>query len=100
MAIPISLCRNSYILSPLKVTLHPIGIPSLILKFATDFLALVTKGFCPDINVMSSTALSKIFLSFKASPTPIFRVILVTLGTAITEFKPNFSLSSGTTVVL
>ena len=45
IAIPISLSKNSYILSPLKVTLQPIGIPSLILKLATDFLALVTNGF-------------------------------------------------------
>ena len=33
--------RNSYIFSPRSVTLHPIGIPSLILKLAIDFLAFV-----------------------------------------------------------
>lgn len=36
---------NSYIFSPRSVTLHPIGIPSLNLKFATDFLARVTTAF-------------------------------------------------------
>ena len=43
---------NSYILLPRRVTLHPIGHPSLILKLATDCLALVTTGFCPAIAVM------------------------------------------------
>jgi hypothetical protein len=41
-AMLISLSRNSYILFPLRVTLHPIGTPSLNLKDAIDFFALVT----------------------------------------------------------
>ena len=74
------------------------GMPSLILKFATDFLTLVTNGFWPAISVISSTARSSSFLSFIASPTPIFRVTLVTLGTAIIEVRSNDAFNSGTTV--
>ena len=36
---------NSYIFSPRKVTLHPIGMFSLILKFAIAFLAFVVTAF-------------------------------------------------------
>ena len=53
--------KNSYILSPRKVTLQPIAWPSLNLKPAIDFLALVTTGFWPVINVNSLTASSNNF---------------------------------------
>ena len=66
---------NSYILSPRNVTLHPIGIPSLNLKFATDFFALVTTAFCPAIFSRSATADSKTFLFSFASPTPMLITI-------------------------
>ena len=39
-----NLSKKEYILSPLKVTVQPIGIPSLILKPAMAFLALVTRA--------------------------------------------------------
>jgi len=44
---------------------------------------LVTIGFWPEILVMSATAFSRIFLLVAASPTPMFRVILVMRGTSI-----------------
>jgi hypothetical protein len=49
---------------------------------------LVIIGFWPAIKVMSSTAWFKIFLSPKASPTPIFKVIFSMRGTAITLEQP------------
>jgi len=48
--------KNSYILSPRKVTLAPIGIPLRNLKDATSFLDIVAIAFCPDIVVNSSNA--------------------------------------------
>ena len=45
--------------------------------------ALVITGFWPEIFCMSATALSRIFLSPVASPTPMFSVILVMRGTSI-----------------
>ena len=50
----------------------------------SGFLDIVTTGFCPAIFVISPTANSMIFLSPTASPTPIFRVILVIFGISIT----------------
>ena len=81
---------NSYILSPLNVTLHPIGIPSLNLKLATDFLALVTIAFCPEIVSISATAASKSFLFSFASPTPMLITIFSSFGTCIIFLYPNF----------
>ena len=43
----------------------------------------VTNGFWPPILAMSATAFSRIFLLVAASPTPMFRVIFVSLGTSI-----------------
>ena len=77
------------------MTLHPNGQPSLILKLATDCLALVTTGFCPDITVRLSNADSRCFLSFAASPTPIFMTTFVNFGTAIIFDNPNSSLRAG-----
>src|SRR3989338_2344105 len=41
---------KSYILFPRKVTIAPIGTPSLVLKLAIDFLANVSFGFWPVIK--------------------------------------------------
>ena len=41
---------------------------------------MVTIGFWPEINRMSFTAFSRIFLSPTASPTPMLSVIFTTLG--------------------
>ena len=43
------LSKKSYIIWPLSVTLQPIGMPSLNLKFAIDFFAYVSTAFCPAI---------------------------------------------------
>ena len=67
-----------------NVVLHPMGQPSRILNAATDFRAMVTIGFWPEISRMSFTALSRIFLSPTASPTPMLSVIFSTLGTCMT----------------
>ena len=67
-----------------RVTLHPIGQPSRILNPATERRAMVTTGFCPDIDRMSFTALSRIFLSPMASPTPMLSVIFTIFGTCMT----------------
>ena len=40
-----NLSKNSYILTPLKVTLTPAPAPFLVLKFDIDFLNFVTEGF-------------------------------------------------------
>ncbi len=68
--------------SPRSVTLQPIAWSSRTLKVATDFLALVTAGFCPVIFAMSAVAASMTFLSATASPTPMLIVILRMRGPA------------------
>ncbi len=45
--------------------------PSRILKLATDFLAFVTTGRCPEINVKSLIAASSALGLSLASPTPM-----------------------------
>ena len=50
-----------------------------------------TRVFCPAIAVIFWTADSKCFLSLAASPTPILITTLVSFGTAMTFFMPNFS---------
>ena len=52
-------------------------------------------GFCPVIFVRSPTALSMIFLSATASPTPMFTVILVIFGTCMTLVEPELLLELG-----
>ena len=69
--------------SPRSVTMQPMGMFSRILKFAMALRVRVMAGFWPAILVMSATALSIIFLSFTASPTPMLRVILVMRGTCM-----------------
>ena len=51
--------KNSYILSRRRGTLAPIDQPSLTLNAATDFLALVTTGFWPEITAKSAVYNSK-----------------------------------------
>jgi hypothetical protein len=58
--------------------------------------ALLTCGFCPVILVRSPTALSMIFLSATASPTPMLIVILAMRGTCMTFLSSSVFLSSGT----
>ena len=84
IAMLMSLSTNSYILSPRIVTLAPTSIPSLTLKFATDFLAFVTIGFCPEIVARSSRAASLALESSLASPNPILMTTFSSLGTSIT----------------
>src|SRR5699024_1470640 len=87
---------NSYILSPLNVTLHPIAIPSLTLKFATDFLALQITAFCPEIFSRSAIAESRTFALSFASPTPILITILSSFGTSMIFLYPNFLIIAST----
>ena len=87
---------NSYIFSPRSVTLHPIGCPSRSLKFATDFLALVTTAFCPVIISRSLIAVSKTFEFSFASPTPMLITTLSSFGTCIIFLYSNFFCNAGT----
>ena len=64
------------------------GMPSLILKLATDFLTLVIKGFWPLIKAKSSTAFSRILLSVRTSPTTIVIVNFVNFCTQISLVEP------------
>src|SRR5258708_12355798 len=75
--------RNSYILSPRRVAIVTMALPSRSLKLAMDFLALVMIGFWPVICESSSTAVSRILAFEMASPMPMFRTTFSILGTAI-----------------
>ena len=75
IAIFTSLSINSYILFFLNVTFKPAFVFFLVLKFAIDFLNLVTTGFCPVIFAKSSSQDLSIFASFPSSPNPIFITI-------------------------
>ena len=86
--------------TPRRVTMQPIGRSLRILNPAIGFFDKVTTGFCPAILVMSPTALSMIFLSLTASPTPMLSVIFSMRGTCIAVLYPNFLTRSGTTVSL
>ena len=63
-----------------SVTLQPIAMPSRSLKFATDLRARQTAGFWPLIWVISLIADCSFFWSWVASPTPMLRTILSSLG--------------------
>src|SRR4026207_1013763 len=67
--------RNSYIRAPRRVTLQPMGEFSRSLKFAIDFLARVTTGFCPAMVWRSATAKSTTFAFSLPSPTPMLMTI-------------------------
>src|ERR1700736_4598758 len=75
--------RNSYILSPRRVTMAPMGIPSRTLKAAMDFLALVVTGFWPAMAARSATRGSMILTFWVASPRPMLMTIFSSLGIAI-----------------
>jgi hypothetical protein len=92
-AIEISRSRNSHIRAPRSVTRAPIGIPSRILKLATDLRARRTWARCPAIVVSSSSAASSVFESVFASPTPMLRVIFWIRGTCMIELRPSSSFS-------
>ncbi len=94
IAMSTNLSTKSYIRFFRRVTLHPMGYPSLILNPASDRLAKHTTGLCPAIAVISETACSITFLSAIASPTPILSVTFSNLGTSIAFPIPSFSLSS------
>src|SRR5262245_58269312 len=89
--------KNSYIRPPLRVTRQPRGLPSRILKLAIDFLARVTAAFCPAMRVICSAALSRSLMFCSESPTPMFRTIMFSRGTAIGFLYPNLSIIRGTT---
>ena len=62
------------------MTETPTGLPSRSLKAAIDLRARRTFGCCPAIVASCSVADSSSFESCLASPTPMFRVILVIRG--------------------
>ncbi len=66
-----------------SVTATPTGMPSRTLKLATDFLARRTLGAWPAMVASCSVAASSICVFCFASPRPMFRVILSSVGTAI-----------------
>src|SRR6202453_2892146 len=75
--------RNSYIVSPRRVTMAPMGMPSRTLKAAMDFLALVVTGFWPVIAARSATRGSMILTFWVASPRPMLMTIFSSLGIAM-----------------
>src|SRR5271154_7246306 len=81
--------RNSYIVSPRRVTIAPIGIPSRTLKAAMDFLALVVTGFWPAIAARSATRGSMILTFWVASPRPMLITIFSSFGITIAFVMPS-----------
>ena len=77
--------RNSHILSPRSVTLAPTGIPSRSLKFATDFLAMVTMAFWPVMVARSPHTASRTLAFSRASPQPTFTTTLSILGICMVD---------------
>src|SRR6266704_329970 len=75
--------RNSYMVSPRRVTMAPMGMPSRTLKAAMDFLALVVTGFWPAIAARSATRGSMILTFWVASPRPMLMTIFSSLGIAM-----------------
>src|SRR5213592_4975706 len=73
--------RNSYIRAPRSVTFAPMGTPSRSLKFAIDFFARVTIGFCPVIDWRSAVAKSSTLAFSRPSPTPMLITTFSTRGT-------------------
>ncbi len=66
-----------------SVTASPTGMPSRTLNEATDFFALRTLGAWPAIVASCSVAASSICVFCFASPTPMFRTILSSVGASI-----------------
>ena len=76
----INFSKKLYICWPRNVTLHPIILPCLSLKFAIDFRAFVTVGCWPVIkNKVVSVGNILLVLMF-ASLTPMLTVIFSRLG--------------------
>ena len=75
----------------------PIGMPSRNLKFAIDFLARLTMGFCPVIVAISPVAASSEFELSIASPSPMLTMILSRIGNCIGLVYPNSRVSTGVT---
>src|SRR6266705_2947753 len=75
--------RNSYMVSPRRVTMAPMGMPSRTLKAAMDFLALVVTGFWPAMAARSATSGSMILTFWVASPRPMLMTIFSSLGIAM-----------------
>src|ERR1043166_3270879 len=67
----------------------PIGIFSRSLKLAIDFFARVITGFCPAIDFISSSSVSRTLAFSMASPMPILSTILLSRGIAILFLMPN-----------
>src|SRR5882757_6709372 len=70
-------------MSPRRVTMAPMGIPSRTLKAAMDFLALVVTGFWPAMAARSATSGSMILTFWVASPRPMLMTIFSSLGIAM-----------------
>src|SRR5262245_24626193 len=86
---------NSYMRSPRRVTMAPMGMPARTLKAAIDFLALVITGFCPVMWPRSLASGSSIFEFCVASPTPMLTTILCSRGTAMGFVNPSSFASAG-----
>src|SRR5689334_20912759 len=92
--------RNSYILSPRRVTRTPMATPLRSLKFEISLVEYVGTAFCPVMVDISFTADSIIFLSDTASPIPWLMHIFFSLGTCMDEVYWNCFCSAGITSVL
>src|SRR5450830_730399 len=91
-----TLSRNSCIMSPRRVTLHPTVIPARSLKAATERFAFMICGRCPVINERSLAADSTDFGLVIPLPTPMFTTIFSSLGTWNRFLYPNLSIRRGT----
>src|SRR6478752_6177707 len=91
----INLSRNSYMLSPRRVTRTPIGTFALNLKLEMSFFDFVDTAFCPVIEVISSRATSISFLSDTAMPIPLLIQIFSILGTCMIDLYWNLVFRAG-----
>ena len=76
--------RNSYILSPRRVTFTPTVSPSRTLKLATLLRALQVMGFWPVMVAMSLQIASISLALFLLSPQPTLTMTLSSLGICMT----------------
>src|SRR5271167_3395775 len=87
--------RNSYIVSPRRVTIAPMGMPSRTLKAAIDFFARVVTGFWPAMAARSATSGSMILTFWVASPRPMLTTIFSSLGIAMALVMLSSLLNDG-----
>src|SRR3972149_3210123 len=91
--------RNSYIRAPRRFAFAPMGTPSRSLKFAIDFFARGTIGFCPVIACRSAVAKSRTLAFSRPSPTPMLMTIFSSRGTWNGFVYPRAFMIAGSRVL-